>query len=160
MSLDLTDDKSTVVQVMAWCHSATSHYLSRCWLRFMSSYDVTRPQCVNILTLELLWDFSRSENLKADMSNFLISTLPVDNLALLGVETAYICGDHADVVFVRVRCSLTGRRMKTTFEWMGRQGLSRGKDLPLPSMTPRTKGGIGQGSICICAQPMRDDATL
>ena len=28
MPLDLTDDKSTLVQVMAWCRQATSHYLS------------------------------------------------------------------------------------------------------------------------------------
>ena len=33
MSLDLTDDKSTFVQVMAWCRQATSHYLSQCWPR-------------------------------------------------------------------------------------------------------------------------------
>ena len=46
MSLDLTDDKSTLVQVMAWCRQATSHYLSQCWPRFMSRYGVTRPQCV------------------------------------------------------------------------------------------------------------------
>ena len=32
-SLDLTDDKSTLVQVMAWCHHATSHYLNQCWPR-------------------------------------------------------------------------------------------------------------------------------
>ena len=25
MPLDLTDDKSTLVQVLAWCHQATSH---------------------------------------------------------------------------------------------------------------------------------------
>ena len=25
------NDKSTWVQVMAWCHQATSHYLSQCW---------------------------------------------------------------------------------------------------------------------------------
>ena len=25
-------DKSTLVQVMAWCHQASSHYLSQCWL--------------------------------------------------------------------------------------------------------------------------------
>ena len=30
MSLDHIDDKSTLVQVMAWCHQATSHYLSQC----------------------------------------------------------------------------------------------------------------------------------
>ena len=31
MPLSLTDDKSTLGQVMAWCRQATSHYLSQCW---------------------------------------------------------------------------------------------------------------------------------
>ena len=30
-SLDLTDDKSKLVQVMAWCCQAASRHLSRCW---------------------------------------------------------------------------------------------------------------------------------
>ena len=30
-------DKSTLVQVMAWCHQATSHYLSQCWSRSIAS---------------------------------------------------------------------------------------------------------------------------
>ena len=29
MSMDFTDDQSTLVQVMAWCRQATSHYLSQ-----------------------------------------------------------------------------------------------------------------------------------
>ena len=37
----------TLVQVMAWCHQATSHYLNQCWPRSMSPYGVTRPQWVN-----------------------------------------------------------------------------------------------------------------
>ena len=41
-----TDDKSTLVQVMAWCRQATSHYLSQCWPRSVSPYGVTRPQWV------------------------------------------------------------------------------------------------------------------
>ena len=45
---DLTDDESTLVQVMAWCRQATSHYLSQCWLSSLSPYGVTRPQWVNI----------------------------------------------------------------------------------------------------------------
>ena len=49
MWLDLTDEKSTLVLVMAWCRQATSHYLSQCWPRFMSPYGVTRPQWVNIV---------------------------------------------------------------------------------------------------------------
>ena len=34
---------------MAWCHQATSHYLSQCWPRSMSPYGITRPQWVKIL---------------------------------------------------------------------------------------------------------------
>ena len=47
ISLDFTDDQSTLVQVMAWCHQATSHYLSQCWPRSPSPCGVTRPQWVN-----------------------------------------------------------------------------------------------------------------
>ena len=47
MSLDSTDDQSTMVQVMAWCHQATSHYLNQCWPRSLSPYGITRPQWVN-----------------------------------------------------------------------------------------------------------------
>ena len=43
---DLIDDKSTLVQVMAWGRQATSHYLSQCWPSSMSPYGVTRPQWV------------------------------------------------------------------------------------------------------------------
>ena len=46
MSLDFTDDQSTLVQAMAWCRQATSHYLSQCWPRSLSPYGVTRPQWV------------------------------------------------------------------------------------------------------------------
>ena len=48
MSLDFTDDRSTLVQVMAWCHQATSHYLSQCWPRSLSPYGITWPQWVNL----------------------------------------------------------------------------------------------------------------
>ena len=49
MSLDFTDDQSTLVQVMAWCHQATSHYLSQYWPRSLSPYGLTRPQWFNTL---------------------------------------------------------------------------------------------------------------
>ena len=49
MPWDLTDDKSTLVQVLAWCHQAASHYLSQCWPSSMLPYGVTRPQWVNTL---------------------------------------------------------------------------------------------------------------
>ena len=37
---------STLIQVMAWCHQATSHYLSQC-PRSVSPYGLTRLQRVN-----------------------------------------------------------------------------------------------------------------
>ena len=49
MPQDLTDDKSTLVQVMAWCRQATSHYLSQCWLSPLSPCGVTRPQWVKLI---------------------------------------------------------------------------------------------------------------
>ena len=54
MPHDLTDDKSTLVQVMAWCRQATSHYLTQCWPRSPTPYGVTRPQWVN----EWCWKIS------------------------------------------------------------------------------------------------------
>ena len=49
LSLDRTDDKSTLVQVMVWCRQATSHHLGQCWPRSLSPYGVTRPQWVLIM---------------------------------------------------------------------------------------------------------------
>ena len=45
--LTVTDDKLTLVQVMAWCRQATSHYLSQCWLSPLSLYGIARPRWVN-----------------------------------------------------------------------------------------------------------------
>ena len=47
MPLDVTDGKSTLVQVMAWCRKATSHYLNQCWPRYLSPCGITKPQWVN-----------------------------------------------------------------------------------------------------------------
>ena len=47
MPQNLTNGESTLVQVMAWCFQATSHYLSQCWPRSMSPSSFTRWQRVN-----------------------------------------------------------------------------------------------------------------
>ena len=60
MPQDLIDDKSALVQVMAWCRQATSHYLSQCWPRSQSPYGVTRLQ--NIRKWEHPWWPTRAEN--------------------------------------------------------------------------------------------------
>ena len=68
MPQNLTDDKLTLVQVMAWCRQATSHYLNQCWPRSPTPYGITRPQwvknhggvtLVNKLTMRL-WEQSNS----------------------------------------------------------------------------------------------------
>ena len=48
MPRDFTDDKSTLVQVLAWCRQATSHYLGQCWPRYILPYGVARPQWVKL----------------------------------------------------------------------------------------------------------------
>ena len=55
-------DKSTLVRVMACCRQATSHYLSQCWSRSMSTYiyiyiymyGYHRSQCVNPCRAEFI----------------------------------------------------------------------------------------------------------
>ena len=57
MSLDLTDDKSTLIQVMAWCHQATSRCLNQCSPKSMLQYGVTRPQWVKQLGIIFNMEF-------------------------------------------------------------------------------------------------------
>ena len=45
---NIFDDESELVQLMAWCHQATSHYLSQWWSRSVSACGVTRPQWVKL----------------------------------------------------------------------------------------------------------------
>ena len=41
------DEKSSLVQIMAWCRQATSQFLNQCWPSSMLPYGVTRPQSFN-----------------------------------------------------------------------------------------------------------------
>ena len=43
MPQDHTDDELSVVQVMAWCRQATSHYLSQVWPWYMPPCHVASP---------------------------------------------------------------------------------------------------------------------
>ena len=45
-------DKSTLVQVFAWCWQATSHYLRQCWPSSLSPYSITRPQWVKEIPVQ------------------------------------------------------------------------------------------------------------
>ena len=63
MPQNVSNEKSTLVQVMAWYRQATSHYLSHCWLKSMMLYGITRPQWVKLRCIlcqaamhcELMW---------------------------------------------------------------------------------------------------------
>ena len=71
MSVDLTDDKSVMVQAMVWCRQVTNHYLNQCWPSSASSNGATRPQCVKSITFEKHvsrkyfndWSFAQSASL-------------------------------------------------------------------------------------------------
>ena len=49
-----SDDTSTLVQVMAWCRQATSHYLIQYWPRSMSPYAVISSWCIKHRSLVLV----------------------------------------------------------------------------------------------------------
>ena len=46
---------SGAIWQQAWCHLATSCYLSQCWPRAMSPYGVTWPQCVDKRHIHILY---------------------------------------------------------------------------------------------------------
>ena len=47
MPQKLTNVKSTLLQIKAWCHQATRHFLSQCWPSHMTQYGVKMPQWGN-----------------------------------------------------------------------------------------------------------------
>ena len=47
MPENLIKEKLTLVQVMAWCHQATSYYLSQCWPSYILPRGITGPWWVN-----------------------------------------------------------------------------------------------------------------
>ena len=83
MSLDFTDDQSTLLQVMAWCRQATSHYLSQCWPWSLSPYGVTRPQWVNsLLDMGVLTIHRHGATFTLDFMMHFDAWFPCDNQAL------------------------------------------------------------------------------
>ena len=57
---NLLDDKSTLVQVMAWCHQVTSQYLYQCRPRSISPYGMIMAKWVNEIK------FKSNQNLEID----------------------------------------------------------------------------------------------
>ena len=105
MSLDLADDKSTLVQVMAWCRQATSHYWANvdpvfccymaslgpnewtlmCWIVF-SKYENIFAFCI----ISPHWDGTGSWNPSSWKTKTSLSCIGImmlaDDLVILGAS--------------------------------------------------------------------------
>ena len=83
MPEDLTDDKSTLAQVMAWCRQASRHYLNQCWPRAPMPYGITRPQWVNTLhddNVIILMIFPYIDCISHNISTHLLCSVLFDNM--------------------------------------------------------------------------------
>ena len=82
----LTNHESTLVQVMAWCRQATSHYPNQCWPRSMLSYGITRPQWVkyNVIPAECSVKCGMNQVVKPTLfgTNICFSSLPKTSMTL------------------------------------------------------------------------------
>ena len=101
MPLDLTDDKSILVQVMAWCHQATSHYLNQCWPRSLSPSGITRPQWFKLLQFSQIYFFISTCFYQWVSYLVVISFCPVHHKSLLTSNylhrTAVNCGPDSGI---------------------------------------------------------------
>ena len=52
------DDRSTLVQVMAWCHLAPSHNLSHCWPKFITRNGITMSYMNMVVEIHSHWRWS------------------------------------------------------------------------------------------------------
>ena len=91
MPMHLTDGKSTLVQVMAWCRQATSHYLSQCWPRILSPYDVIRPQCSHCCSADLGVAYTHQHMLTPPCGTVVHNTVRLDPLLHYGLNTVRCC---------------------------------------------------------------------
>ena len=55
MPMHQIHDNSTLVQVMVWCHQATSHYLSRCWPSSLLPHGVTSHNELSFRCSNIHW---------------------------------------------------------------------------------------------------------
>ena len=74
---DLTDGKSTLDQAMAWYRQTTSHYMSKCWLRYVAPYGFTRQQ----------WLWKKCERMWKHLNKFLSQVLKRAVLTQMKIES-------------------------------------------------------------------------
>ena len=71
----LTDDESKLVQIMAWCRQAASHYLSQCWPSSVLLYGISRPQWVNWNDISMTADGLVTSGAKASAGTILTQSV-------------------------------------------------------------------------------------
>ena len=107
MSEILTNEKSTLLQVMAWCHQATSHYLSQRWPRSMLPYGITRPQWVKTTT-QISWKHSQHLN-KNIVETSMVSISIVMSQLKIPYRRSYIQTVYNFVINYHQMCTLVGK---------------------------------------------------
>ena len=117
---DLTDDGATLVQIMAWCRQASSHYLSQCWPRSMSPYGVTRPQWIHSLDpvcdVADIWKirFLKLITQNSSLGQWKYSRVPVNATGSdqwevnIASDNRLVPSGPADIGGIRVTCNIIG----------------------------------------------------
>ena len=78
MPKDLAHDQSTLVQIMAWCRQATSHYPNQCWPSRMAPYGIIRSQWVGKMAItrttrtHAFWEYPRRPMITHTMDSYQI----------------------------------------------------------------------------------------
>ena len=99
---------------MAWCCHATSHYLSKCWHRFMMAFGVTRPQwvkskCCDISTrvvIKQMQDVCMLELLSTRKS--VCPHICVGKLTTIGSDNALLPGWRQAIIWTNAGILLIG----------------------------------------------------
>ena len=161
----LSVDKSTLVQVMAWCRQATSHYLSQSWLRYLSSYGVMRGQWVkhwtknkyDKITFISCWFYNsqKTPNITSsqtsyevsymsivEKTDYLLTNLPQDKMAGISqtlVSNAFSWMKSCFFIWISLKCISKGPiDNKTALVQIMAWCRTGDKPLPQPMLTQFT----------------------
>ena len=94
MPLNTIDNKSTSVQVMAWCRQATSHYLSQCWPWSMLPYGKQANSLIRIsYVTHIMWFINTLEGKKKGISwrKFNINKFTWHKSSQIGINSQSCC---------------------------------------------------------------------
>ena len=94
----LTDDKSTLGQVMAWCRQAASHYQSQCWPSSMWPYTSLGHN-------ELSFSLSLSQNRWFSAS---LQSLQCVSSGVIGVLQWLVAWRHPAITWITIRHIING----------------------------------------------------